>query len=104
VNPNGGAIALGHPVGATGAIITVKAMYELERIGGRVRADHHVHRRRPGHRAGHRADLKEAVGRLTRSSTAGSHSPAGVEDAGTAPTRAVKWAGHDTQRDRRTLG
>lgn len=32
VNPNGGAIALGHPVGATGAIITVKAMYELERI------------------------------------------------------------------------
>lgn len=34
VNPNGGAIALGHPVGATGAIITVKAMYELERFGG----------------------------------------------------------------------
>lgn len=35
VNPNGGAIALGHPVGATGAIITLKAMYELERIGGK---------------------------------------------------------------------
>ncbi len=35
VNPNGGAIALGHPVGATGAIVTVKALYELERIGGR---------------------------------------------------------------------
>ncbi len=35
VNPNGGAIALGHPVGATGAIITVKAMYELDRIAGR---------------------------------------------------------------------
>ncbi|WP_299600883.1 acetyl-CoA C-acyltransferase family protein [uncultured Tateyamaria sp.] len=34
VNPNGGAIALGHPVGATGAIITVKALYELERISG----------------------------------------------------------------------
>jgi len=34
VNPNGGAIALGHPVGATGAILTVKALYELERIGG----------------------------------------------------------------------
>ena len=34
VNPNGGAIALGHPVGATGAIITVKALYELERTGG----------------------------------------------------------------------
>ena len=35
VNPNGGAIALGHPVGATGAIITVKALYELERNGGK---------------------------------------------------------------------
>jgi len=34
VNPNGGAIALGHPVGATGAILVVKAMYELERTGG----------------------------------------------------------------------
>ena len=34
VNPNGGAIALGHPVGATGAILAVKALYELERIGG----------------------------------------------------------------------
>ena len=34
VNPNGGAIALGHPVGATGCIITIKALYELERIGG----------------------------------------------------------------------
>lgn len=35
VNPNGGAIALGHPVGATGAIITVKALYELQRVGGK---------------------------------------------------------------------
>ncbi|MEO0390280.1 MAG: acetyl-CoA C-acyltransferase family protein [Pseudomonadota bacterium] len=35
VNPNGGAIALGHPVGATGAIIAVKALYELERIQGK---------------------------------------------------------------------
>lgn len=35
VNPNGSGIALGHPVGATGAILTVKAMYELARIGGR---------------------------------------------------------------------
>jgi len=35
VNPNGGAIALGHPVGATGAIITIKAMYELERTSGK---------------------------------------------------------------------
>lgn len=34
VNPNGGAIALGHPVGATGAILAIKALYELERIQG----------------------------------------------------------------------
>jgi acetyl-CoA C-acetyltransferase len=35
VNPNGGAIALGHPIGATGCILTVKAIYELQRTGGR---------------------------------------------------------------------
>ena len=35
VNPNGSGISLGHPVGATGAIITTKAIYELERIKGR---------------------------------------------------------------------
>ena len=35
VNPNGGAIALGHPVGATGVILTVKAINELHRIGAR---------------------------------------------------------------------
>lgn len=35
VNPNGSGISLGHPVGATGAIITVKAIAELRRIGGR---------------------------------------------------------------------
>ena len=35
VNPNGGAVALGHPVGATGAILTVKALHELERTGGK---------------------------------------------------------------------
>jgi acetyl-CoA C-acetyltransferase len=35
VNPNGGAVALGHPIGATGAILTVKALYELERTNKR---------------------------------------------------------------------
>ncbi len=34
-NPNGGAIALGHPIGATGCLLTVKALYELQRSGGR---------------------------------------------------------------------
>ena len=35
VNPNGGAIAHGHPLGATGAILMTKLLYELERKGGR---------------------------------------------------------------------
>ncbi len=35
VNPNGSGISLGHPIGATGALITVKAPYELQRVGGR---------------------------------------------------------------------
>ncbi len=35
VNPNGGAIALGHPIGATGCLLMVKAMYELQRTGSR---------------------------------------------------------------------
>jgi acetyl-CoA C-acetyltransferase len=35
VNPNGSGISLGHPIGATGAVITIKAIYELHRTGGR---------------------------------------------------------------------
>ena len=35
LNPNGSGISLGHPIGATGCIITVKALYELQRVGGR---------------------------------------------------------------------
>jgi acetyl-CoA C-acetyltransferase len=34
-NPNGGAVGLGHPIGATGAVLTVKALHELQRTGGR---------------------------------------------------------------------
>ncbi|KDB09601.1 acetyl-CoA acetyltransferase [Burkholderia sp. lig30] len=34
-NPNGSGISLGHPIGATGALVTVKAIYELHRVGGR---------------------------------------------------------------------
>ena len=37
-NPNGGAIALGHPIGASGAFIAMKAIYELQRTGGRYAA------------------------------------------------------------------
>ena len=57
VNPNGGAVALGHPIGATGAILTVKCMYELQRTGKTLRPDHDVHRRRAGHRRDHRAHV-----------------------------------------------
>ena len=35
VNPNGSGFSLGHPIGATGAIVTVKAIHELHRIGGK---------------------------------------------------------------------
>ena len=35
VNPNGSGVSIGHPIGATGALITVKALYELQRVGGR---------------------------------------------------------------------
>ncbi len=35
VNPNGGAIALGHPLGATGAVLMTKLLHELERTGAR---------------------------------------------------------------------
>jgi acetyl-CoA acyltransferase len=34
VNPNGGAIALGHPLGATGAILMTKLVHELQRVQG----------------------------------------------------------------------
>ncbi len=34
-NPNGGAVGLGHPIGATGAVLAVKALYELQRTGGK---------------------------------------------------------------------
>ena len=35
LNPNGSGISLGHPIGATGAIVTMKALYEMQRVGGR---------------------------------------------------------------------
>ncbi len=48
LNPDGGAIALGHPVGATGAILTVKLMHALERTARALGPRLDVHRRRPG--------------------------------------------------------
>ena len=58
VNPNGGAIALGHPLGASGARLVTTAIYQLQRTRRPLRAVHDVHRRRPGHRDDHRARLK----------------------------------------------
>ncbi len=51
VNPNGGAIALGHPLGMSGARLALTATEELQRTGGKLAPRHHVHRRRPGNRA-----------------------------------------------------
>ena len=56
-NPNGGAIALGHPLGGTGAFLMTKALYELERTGGRYAPHLDVLRRRSRHRHHHRTDL-----------------------------------------------
>ena len=50
VNPNGGAIALGHPLGMSGARLVTTAMYQLHRTQGAFCAVHDVYRRRPGHR------------------------------------------------------
>ena len=50
VNVNGGAIAIGHPLGCSGARITTTLLHELRRRGGRAGRRRHVHRRRPGHR------------------------------------------------------
>ena len=59
VNPNGGAIALGHPLGASGARLVTTALYQLRAHRRPLRAVHDVHRRRPGHRAHHRARVDE---------------------------------------------
>ena len=48
VNPNGGAIALGHPLGCTGAKLTATIIRELERRNGALRHGDHVRRRRHG--------------------------------------------------------
>ena len=51
VNPNGGAIALGHPLGMSGARLALTATEELQRSRRQASSRHHVHRRRPGNRA-----------------------------------------------------
>ena len=75
LNPDGGAIALGHPVGATGAILTVKLMHALERTAGRLRARLDVHRRRPGLRGRLRAPLTSVLSRKFAAAIAPSGRP-----------------------------
>ena len=58
VNPDGGAIALGHPLGASGARLLGAAVRQLQRGGGTVRAVHHVHRCGAGDRDHRGARLK----------------------------------------------
>ena len=59
VNVNGGAIAMGHPLGATGAMILGTVLDELERARSEHGAGHAVHRRRHGHRHHHRTRLSD---------------------------------------------
>ena len=75
VNPNGGAIALGHPLGMSGARLALTATEELQRSGGKLRARHHVHRRRPGNRARARTGVncRHERGRRTRRRRSGDH-------------------------------
>ena len=61
VNPNGGAIAIGHPLGASGARLVTTAMYQLQANQGSLRAVHHVHWSWPGHRDDHRALLTRLI-------------------------------------------
>ena len=57
INVNGGAIAMGHPLGATGAMLLGTVLDELERTGKSDRARHALHRGRHGHSDDHRARL-----------------------------------------------
>ena len=57
VNVNGGAIALGHPLGCSGARMMTTLLHELEPPGRALRAGDNVYWRRPGRRDGDRATL-----------------------------------------------
>jgi acetyl-CoA acyltransferase len=61
VNPNGGAIALGHPLGASGARLATTAVNQLHKHRRPLCAVHDVHRRRPGHRGHPREGVISAL-------------------------------------------
>ena len=84
VNPNGGAIALGHPLGMSGARLAATATWQLAASGGALRAVHHVHRRRAGHRGDPRARLRrQAAGGVLQ----GRRSRSRLPPLSTMPTR-----------------
>ena len=85
VNVNGGALALGHPVGSTGSRLITTALHELERTRRVHRADHHVRRRRARHRHHHRADLTPRC--RPSDGSAGRHQVA-IHPLGRSPIRA----------------
>ena len=71
VNVNGGAIAIGHPVGATGSRLITTILHELERRDADLRARLHVLRRRVGHRHHHRAAVGSSAFTVIPAPTSG---------------------------------
>ena len=61
VNVNGGAIALGHPIGASGTRVLVTLLHEMQRRGREEGTGHALHRRRHGHRPLRRARLSHSL-------------------------------------------
>ena len=112
VNVNGGAIALGHPVGSTGTRLITTALHELERRDAVHRADLDVRRRRDGHRHRPRADLGrqrpvDATGRLRDHPSGIGDLVAGERRVLPAPpsrTTTVRCAGRPAPPGRRTPG
>ena len=83
VNPNGGAIALGHPLGASGARLMTMLVHELRTDGRTLRPGHHVHRRRAGDRHGGGAD--RGVGTATRRVPAPARADLAIDRAAWVP-------------------
>ena len=82
VNPNGGAIALGHPLGMSGARLVTTAATSLHAARRALRALHHVHRRGPGDRDDHRTRLTGGSVRPGPAAREGEPGLAGTERGG----------------------
>ena len=102
VNVNGGAIALGHPLGSTGARLITTLLHELERTDKEVRPGDDVLRRRPGHRHPDPAGLGTRRARTRRKD----RGPDAESQRGGFPRRGARLAGGEPSRAaaRRTRG